>query len=150
MTCESLSLSLCLSCSLLSLALAMSISLSFSLPVHVRVVVVPVLYARISLTGGWLRELTRECVEANPGPTHDDECKCTLSREELRSTDKADGSGKFGILDMCPMPLCGHLIGQHAERQVDQGQVCTHNTDTFIRGCISSLLFLVLSLSLYQ
>ena len=68
-------------------------------------------------TGGWLRELTRECVEANPGPVHADDCKCMASRQELLATDKPTGSGKLSLLDDCPVPQCGHLVAQHGDAQ---------------------------------
>ena len=64
-----------------------------------------------SLTGGWLRDLTREGVEANPGPCR--QCECDLSRDELLTVDEDDGTGKGSIMDKCVR--CEHLVGFHLQ-----------------------------------
>jgi len=56
---------------------------------------------------GWLRDLTREGVEANPGPCTVAGCPCTLSVEQ------GIVLGAF-VAGACNTPGCGHAPGLHA------------------------------------
>ena len=79
----------------LSLSLSVCLSLCLCLP-----------------TGGWLRELTRECVEANPGPVYcaepEEKCQCKVSYDQLMK-DQPPQHAK----EKCPS--CDHLIRNHNE-----------------------------------
>jgi hypothetical protein len=59
---------------------------------------------------GWLRDLTREGVEANPGPCQDGSaaapCKCSLTKEELVA------AGQPAVGGTCPD--CGHKVSLHS------------------------------------
>ena len=94
--CHTQSLSLCPSVSVsVCLSLSLSLSLCLCLP-----------------TGGWLRELTRECVEANPGPVYcaepEEKCQCKVSYDQLMK-DQPPQHAK----EKCPS--CDHLIRNHNE-----------------------------------
>ena len=76
-----------------SAVLSLSLSLSLSLTVN-----------------GCLRDLTRECVEANPGPVYctEEKCQCKASYEELMKNAQLEHAK-----DKCPS--CDHLIRNHSE-----------------------------------
>jgi len=60
--------------------------------------------------GGWLRDLTCEGVEANPGPCQDGPavapCKCSLTKEDLVA------AGQPAVGGTCPD--CGHKVSLHS------------------------------------
>jgi len=84
--------------SMLSLSLSLSLSaLNLSLS------------ARMS---GWQRDLTREGVEANPGPAlcQHAGCDCAMSRKELTESKENDG---YGLQLNGACPGCTHLVSAH-------------------------------------
>jgi len=73
--------------------------------------------ATTSGLGGWVRDLTCEGVESNPGPCVHEEgsasaphrCRCQLTKEELRELG-------VPLLGKCPSPTdggCGHAFNLH-------------------------------------
>jgi len=86
----------------------------------------PVAPSPSASAGGWLRDLTAEGVEPNPGPcrarvggaSSDAPCECTLTMQALT------GPGGVGVAGACPTPGCGHSPGQHSDSSAPSSAAC--------------------------
>ena len=86
-------------------------------------------------SSGWLRHLTRECVEANPGPVYCVEKKCeyntpyeTLTKESDLHSHKSD-----------PCPPCTHAIRYHKEESPTASRALSDTSSQLYQFCNSDL-----------
>lgn len=77
--------------------------------------------------GVWLRDLTRECVEPNPGPCQGDigaPCCCGMNQCDLvRPKDRTNAHGVAGVgLPFDGKCFCGHQVWRHDDQQTNAGK----------------------------
>ncbi len=97
--------------------------------------------------GGWLRDLTRECIESNPGPVHcrgkrNDNSACDCSVKQARLLDKNDPIQQVMKDGKCE---CGHIVTQHDDVEVPSA---TSQHHTSVMQCIQEVTFSPLTLCL--
>jgi len=64
-----------------------------------------------SPAGGWIRDLTQDGVEPNPGPGSRERCHCPLMFQELKTDERDGGMGK----QIDEPYFCHHPASQHTE-----------------------------------